>query len=241
MRSLITTAIAAVATATIMNETDFAFVQYIAKFNKTYASMAEFNERLANFQFMHTEIKRLNSENSTTTHGHNKFSDMTREEYRSMLGLKNQPAPKLHGKKQETLNQTAPPASVNWVTAGYVIAIQDQGQCGSCWAFSATCTNESSWAISHGTAALYNLSEQQLVSCSSAYGNGGCNGGWYYYAWDYMITYAQEMDSSYPYTSGNLGLTGKCKYAAGGLVTTVGPTAGVTDYVEVAADPTSMQ
>jgi len=123
MRSLIATAIAAVATATIMNETDFAFVQYIAKFNKNYASMAEFNERLANFQFMHTEIKRLNSEGLTTTHGHNKFSDMTREEYRSMLGLKNQPAPKLHGQKHDAVSVTNSPTSVDWVSAGYVIAI----------------------------------------------------------------------------------------------------------------------
>ena len=52
-----------------------------------------------------------------------------------------------------------------------------------------------------------------------------------------MMTYAQEMETTYPYTSGNLGITGKCKYAAGGLVTTVSP----TDYVEVAADPTSIQ
>ncbi len=237
MRSLIATAVSAVASATVMNEIEFAFVQFIAKYGKNYSSKTEFNERLANFKFMNDEIMRLNSENSTTTHGHNKFSDMSRDEYTSMLGLKNQAAPKLHGLKHES--NVAAPASVDWVAAGYVIPIQDQGQCGSCWAFSATAANESSYAINHGTAALYNLSEQQLVSCSSSFGNGGCNGGWYYYAWDYMIGTAQVSDSAYPYTSGNFGITGKCKAVTGGVVSTIGPSPA--DYVEVASNPASMQ
>jgi len=49
------------------------------------------------------------------------------------------------------------PASVNWVTAGKVNPIQDQGQCGSCWAFSAVAAQESAHAIFHST--LYKLSE----------------------------------------------------------------------------------
>jgi C1A family cysteine protease len=158
MRSLIATAIAAVATATIMNETDFAFIQYIAKHNKNYASMEQYSQRFENFKFMDAEIKRLNSENSTTVHGHNKFSDMSREEYKSMLGYKS--APKDASIPVHDVNSVPnAPASVDWVSAGYVIAIQDQGQCGSCWAFSSTCTVESSYAIGRGKAYLYNLSE----------------------------------------------------------------------------------
>jgi cathepsin L len=158
MRSLIATAIAAAATATIMNETDFAFIQYIAEHNKSYASMEQYSQRFENFKFMDAEIKKLNSENLTTVHGHNKFSDMSREEYKSMLGYK--PAPVDAFIPVHDVNSVPnAPASVDWVSAGYVNAIKDQGQCGSCCAFSSTCTVESSYAIGRGKDYLYQLSE----------------------------------------------------------------------------------
>jgi len=159
MRSLFSTAVLSVASATIMDEVEFSFIQFIAKYGRNYSSRTEFNERLANFKFINDEIIRHNSESSTTTHGHNKFSDMSRSEYRQMLGLKDIPVPEPNGNTYAS-NKTKAPASVNWVTAGYVNAIKDQGQCNSGWAFAATAANESSYAINHGKSALYNLSEQ---------------------------------------------------------------------------------
>ncbi|MBM4179889.1 MAG: hypothetical protein FJ211_11275 [Ignavibacteria bacterium] len=106
MRSLIATAVAAVASATFMSEIEFDFIQYIAKYGKNYSSMTEFNERLANFKFMDDEIKRHNSEQTSTTHGHNKFSDYSRSEYEQMLGLKDVPAPELNGKMHVVSNDT---------------------------------------------------------------------------------------------------------------------------------------
>ena len=72
---------------------------------------------------------------------------------------------------------------------------------------------ESANAIFHNN--LVSLSEQQLVSCSSSFGNQGCNGGWYYYAWDYAVGTPIASETAYPYTSGNFGITVTCKYVTG--------------------------
>merc|ERR1711957_976217 len=47
------------------------------------------------------------------------------------------------------------------------------GQCGSCWAFSATQGVESAVYMQHGTMPI--LSTQQTISCDP--NDGGCNGG----------------------------------------------------------------
>ncbi len=54
--------------------------------------------------------------------------------------------------------------------------IRNQGQCGSCYAFSAIGVLEANIAIHKQI--MYDLSEQQIVDCSKFdYGNDGCNGG----------------------------------------------------------------
>ena len=59
---------------------------------------------------------------------------------------------------------------------------------------------ESAYAITNGV--LPNLSEQNLVDCAtSSYGNFGCNGGWYTYAWDYIKKVGINTQTSYPYNA----------------------------------------
>ena len=90
------------------------------------------------------------------------------------------------------------PASVDWRQEGVVNPIKDQGQCGSCWAFSAVTALESIGKIKKST--LYSLSEQQLVDCSTDQGNMGCNGGYMDASFDYIIKFGGiQTEDSYPY------------------------------------------
>ncbi len=215
MRSFLALALAGAVSATTMNQNDYKFMRFIVEHNKEYNTIEEFNMRKSNFLFMDAEIAKLNTMvNATSVHGHNYLSDFTRAEYQNLLGLKNMPKPdRTNRPKLEAANVVGLPTSVNWVTAGKVNAIKNQANCGSCWSFSANAALESAHAIFHST--LPNLSEQQLVSCSGSFGNQGCNGGWYYYAWDYAVGTPITSETTYPYTSGVNNVTGSCKYVAG--------------------------
>tara|TARA_B100001564_G_C20648557_1_gene675708 strand:- start:515 stop:1723 length:1209 start_codon:yes stop_codon:yes gene_type:complete len=61
--------------------------------------------------------------------------------------------------------------------------VKNQGNCGSCWAFSSTSAIESYMRINNYT--VDRLSEQQLVDCSKE--NNGCEGGLMHLAFDYCI------------------------------------------------------
>lgn len=89
---------------------------------------------------------------------------------------------------------------IDWVDKGMVTTVQDQGGCGSCWAFSAVAVVES-WFLMQGKKTK--LSEQQLVDCSKNYGNNGCNGGFNYLALAYIKDNGVTNWHDYPYNARN--------------------------------------
>jgi cathepsin F len=211
MRSLVITLLAAAASAVQIQ--DIEFMMYIAKYQRNYATVEEYTWRKMQFVAKDLEYKYLNeSVLKTSTVGHNEFSDWTPEEFEKILGYKQHT--RKTALKTRHLNTNSIEYTVNWVTAGAVTPVKNQGACGSCWSFSATGAMEGAHFLASGN--LLSLSEQQLVACSYPNGDLGCMGG----LMDNAFTYAEGTpmltESQYPY-SGWLAST-TCKQSTGGEV-----------------------
>ena len=150
------------------------FMMWAAQHGKSYATMEEFGTRLQYWIKTHNDIDRINNRpGETVVLAHNKFSDLSDEEYRSMLSFKPRDADARN--KEPTLLDTSNLAdSMDWVAKGAVNEVQDQGNCGSCWAFSAIASMEGQHFVQSGE--LLKLSEQQCVDCDKD--SYGCSGGW---------------------------------------------------------------
>jgi len=177
---------------------------------KSYAS-GEDEARFAIFVENHKKVLKFNAQSDNVKLGLNKFADLTPTEFKmkyAMCGFKEENqdliAQNIKPFDQDAAHDT--PTSIDWRRKGVVTYIKDQGQCGSCWAFSATGVLEGLYAIKTGK--LLEFSEQQIVSCDSA--DQGCNGGWPYLALEYAAKSGIDQESNYPYKA----VDAKCKFNA---------------------------
>ena len=130
----------------------------------------------------------------------NQFADLTASEYAKMMnGYQHER--KQRGEAPTHLplaSEVKLPTSMDWRTKGAVTPVKDQGQCGSCWAFSSTGALEGQHFRQTGQ--LVSLSEQNLVDCSTAFGNNGCDGGLMDDAFKYVKANGGiDTEASYPY------------------------------------------
>lgn len=194
---------AAVATATLTDDQE-AFALYKQKFNKAYSSAEEAHK----FECFQASLRRIDAKNAASRAQFklNKFSDLCADEFRTRHNLTVKP------RVNAPANVAAPNPPVNvtvdWRKLGAVTHIKDQGQCGSCWAFSAVGNMEGQHFLAKG--ALESLSEEEIVQCSTNGQNQGCNGGLMDDAFDWVImNKGIDSEKDYPYTSDG-GSTGRC-------------------------------
>lgn len=167
------------------------------RFGKNYAKGEE-DLRLAIFADNLRYASLLNKIDNTATYGVTQFSDLSAEEFAQRhLGLTTDAF------VEDGTDCYVPDAtmistlekSFDWTTKGALAGVQDQGQCGSCWAFATTAAVESAWFIAGHD--LVKLSEQQLVDCDEV--QGGCEGGNMYPAEGYVQRHGLAKWDDYPY------------------------------------------
>uniref|UniRef100_A0A6J0TZ91 Cathepsin S n=1 Tax=Pogona vitticeps TaxID=103695 RepID=A0A6J0TZ91_9SAUR len=142
--------------------------------------------------------------------GMNHLGDMTSEEVTALLtGLRIPTSQKQNSTFYRPSLGVEVPDTVDWREKGCVTDVKNQGSCGACWAFSAVGALEGQLKLKTGK--LVSLSPQNLVDCSSMYGNRGCNGGYMTAAFQYIIdNKGIDSDASYPYKA----QVGECQYKA---------------------------
>jgi cathepsin L len=173
------------------------FDMFKLKYSKSYSSAAEEERRFQIFSDKLKFVSEWNAEARGFSVAINKFADLTNQEFVSLYTGLN--ITKTYDAVIERIDSPRVQGDiVNWVNKGAVTGVKNQGQCGSCWSFSTTGSVEGAHFLKTGS--LVSLSEQNLVDCSTAEGNEGCNGGLMDDAFQYIIkNKGIDTEASYPY------------------------------------------
>ena len=182
---------------------------YVKSYNSTEAEAERFTIFSANLR----KTEALNAQRvdeDDAEFGVTQFMDLTEAEFKAQY-LNYVPSEQVLAEDVYAAPEGfAAPGSLDWRTkqSGVVSDVKDQGQCGSCWAFSATEQIESEWVLAGNDPLVF--APQQIVSCDKV--DQGCNGGNTETAYAYVEKAGgMALESAYPYKSGTSGNTGRCK------------------------------
>jgi len=184
---------------------------------------------------VHAHNAKFDAGLSTYRQGFNRMSVWTAEEKARLRGYKPSSTNTAARSLLSVAAPVPPPISigVDWKKMGYVTPVKDQGQCGSCWAFSAIGAIEGATAIAvnhtwGGKSGGQGFSEMQIVNCDTNQGDEGCNGGDMVSAQQWVIANkGVNAEEAYPYTDSD----GKCDVPASSFAVGV-----ITGVVQVTVD-----
>ncbi|KAK3432988.1 hypothetical protein EUGRSUZ_D00505 [Eucalyptus grandis] len=177
--------------------------EWMAIHGRVYKDTAEKTKR---YEIFKENVKRINAFNNDKDMAYklavNKFTDLTNEEFRAFYtGYKRRPTRvpfSVDAKPFKYANFTAVPTALDWRTKKAVTSVKDQGQCGSCWAFSVAAAIEGITMLKKGK--LLSLSVQELVDCDVNGKNSGCKGGYMDSAFEFIISKGGlTTEANYPY------------------------------------------
>jgi hypothetical protein len=189
------------------------FTGWMSHYGKTYNTPEEVQSRFETYLENTVRVARQNAAHIASggdaifgTTG--PFMDISEEEFKAIYLSSYKPSNTNVTKVTPTFD--GPIANdIDWRNNGACTPVKNQGQCGSCWAFSATQGIES-YGFLNGGYKLLVLAPQQITSCDTT--SYGCQGGWTEHAYNYVVGAGGiEAESQYPYTSGTFGVTGSCK------------------------------
>jgi len=176
--------------------------------SKTYADEEEEHEHMLTFLANQQRARQHNEafargEVSFELDAWNYLADLPLSEYRYRFnGYRQSHIDPNCTRFLQPMNVGDLPESLDWREHGYVTEVKNQGNCGSCWAFSATGAIEGQHK--RATGALVSLSEQNLVDCTDGppYDNAGCDGGIMEFAFKYIQdNKGIDSEASYPYVA----------------------------------------
>jgi len=217
-------------------ETQGLFVSFIRKHGRQY----DVDEMFHRYGIFKTNLAFIQQHNEKHVRGEvsyslalNQFSDLTNSEYKQKLGYKKNPKRNEKSMESHRCMLDSLPDSVDWRTKGAVNPPKDQGQCGSCWTFSATAAMEAAWFFHSNK--LLSLSEQLCVDCVNNGANTCDIGGEMHDCYLQVISEGgDELESTYPYTATS---GGSCMFDRSQVVATMSSYKNVTTCTVNATRP----